>query len=87
MTDPIVEKARKARLEHAHRFGFDLDAICEDLRGIQKTCGRRVVSFPPKRLEPTTASSRRRGRRGQSATLDARKKISDGIIGEMEEKK
>lgn len=62
MTDPIVEKVRKARLEHARRFGFDLDAICEDLRGVQKTCGHRVVSFPPKRLEPTIASSRRQRR-------------------------
>jgi hypothetical protein len=64
MTDPIVEKVRKARLEHARRFGFDLDAICEDPRGIQKTRGHRVVSFPPKRLEPTVVSNRRRGRRG-----------------------
>jgi len=62
MTDPIVQEVRKARLEHARRFGFDLDAICEDPRGIQKTRGHRAVSFPPKRLESTIASSRRQRR-------------------------
>lgn len=58
MTDPIVEEVRKARWEHAKRFGFDLDAICEDLRRIQKVCGHRVVSLPPKLLEPTKPSTR-----------------------------
>ncbi|MBI4559565.1 MAG: hypothetical protein HY706_18415 [Candidatus Hydrogenedentes bacterium] len=55
MKDPIVEEVRKARWEHARRFNFDLDAICEDLRRIQRTCGHQVVSFPPKRLESIAA--------------------------------
>ena len=58
MIDPIVEEVRKARFEHASRFGFDLDAICEDLRRIQKTCGHRVVSLPPKLLEPKKTTIR-----------------------------
>jgi len=58
MTDPIVEEVRKARWEHAQRFAFDLDAICEDLRRIQKTCGHRVVSLPPRVLERAGPSSR-----------------------------
>ena len=64
MIDPIVEEVRKARWEHARQFGFDLDAICEDLRRIQKTCGHRIVSLPPRMLEPTRASTRRGGPRG-----------------------
>jgi len=65
MTDPIVEEVRKARMEHARRFGFDLDAICEDLRRIQKTSGNRVVSLPPRILEPERASGRRKRPRGR----------------------
>lgn len=60
MIDPIVEEVRKYGGEDARRFGFDLDAICEDLRRIQKTYGYRVVSLPPKILEPTGAGRRAR---------------------------
>ncbi len=59
MIDPIVEEVRKRRYEHARRSGFDLDAICEDLRRIQRTCGHRVVSLPPKAVERTSPSGRR----------------------------
>ena len=31
MNDPIVEEVRKYRDEHAKRFNYDLDAICDDL--------------------------------------------------------
>jgi hypothetical protein len=51
-------------MEHARRFGFDLDAICEDLRKIQQTCGHRIVSLPPRLLQPTSASARRRRQHG-----------------------
>ena len=57
MRDPIVEEVRKARWEHARRFRFDLDAICEDLRRIQNSCGHPVVSLPPRMLQ-TTAHTR-----------------------------
>ena len=62
MNDPIVDEVRRVREEHARRFGFDLDAICEDLRRIQETCGHRIVSFPPKMLTPAKASGRRKTR-------------------------
>lgn len=32
MIDPIVEEFRKYRDEHARRFNYNLDMICEDLR-------------------------------------------------------
>ncbi len=48
--DPIVEEVRKARQEHAARFNYDLDAICDDLKEKEKDCGHPVVSLPPKRL-------------------------------------
>lgn len=46
MRDPIVEEVRKAREEYARRFGYDLDAMCEDLRRKQQLSGAPVVSFP-----------------------------------------
>ena len=50
MKDPIVDEIRKIRQEHAAKFNYDLHAICEDLRRHAKTCGRKVVSLPPKRI-------------------------------------
>ncbi len=32
MIDPIVEEVRKYRDEHARKFNYNLDMICEDLR-------------------------------------------------------
>ncbi len=50
MKDPIVEEVRKARQEHAQEFNHDLTAICNDLKRIEKECGDRLVSLPPKLL-------------------------------------
>ena len=49
--DEIVEEVRRARHEHAAKFGNDLAAIFADMR--EKTekareAGRKVVSLPPK---------------------------------------
>jgi len=51
MKDPIVEEVRKYRMEHTAKFHGDLDAICEDFRRIQETCGRKVVRHPAVRLK------------------------------------
>ena len=45
MTDPIVEEVRKFRNEHAKKFNYDLDAICEDLIAHQKTSKYSVVNL------------------------------------------
>ena len=58
MKDPIVEEVRKARQDHAKEFNHDLLAICKDLKRIERECGHRVVSLPPKLL--TKASGRPR---------------------------
>ena len=55
MKDPIVEEVRKARQDHAKEFDRDLSKICKDLKRIERECGHRLVSLPPKRL--TKASS------------------------------
>jgi len=70
MNDPIVQEVRKHRMEHTLRFGGDLVAICADLRAIQATSGHVVVRLPPRRPEPTNASTLRRvPRRKRGAAL------------------
>jgi hypothetical protein len=46
--DPIVAEVRKAREEHAATFNYDLEAICRDLREIEKRNRRKVVSLTPR---------------------------------------
>ena len=50
MNDPVVEEIRQYREQYAARFGYDLAAICRDLRERQGACGHEVVSRPPKRV-------------------------------------
>lgn len=50
MKDPIIDQIHKIRDKHAKRFNYDLKAICEDLKKIEKTCGHKVISLPPKLL-------------------------------------
>jgi len=54
MKDPIVEEVRKARMEHTREFKFDLSAICEDLRSIQRSSGHQVVRLAPRRIRRRT---------------------------------
>jgi hypothetical protein len=49
--DIIVEDVRKVRDEHAAKFNYNLDAICQDLMKQQKRGGRKVVSLPAKRAK------------------------------------
>jgi hypothetical protein len=56
MKDPINEEIRKFREEHARKFNFDLHAICEDLRALQKSSNLKVVRLPPKRIGPKSRS-------------------------------
>ena len=36
MNDPIVDKVRKVRDEHAYRFNYDLDAIFRNIKEREK---------------------------------------------------
>ena len=55
--DAIVEETRAARDQLFARFGYKLDALCAYLREREHTEGRRVVTLPPRRPEPTPTSS------------------------------
>ncbi len=48
--DSIVSEVRQARDALAQRFNYDLHAIVCDARERQATGGRKVVTFPPKRI-------------------------------------
>lgn len=45
--DPIVAEIRKLRDEYSRRFGYDLEAICRDLREQQERGDRRIVRRQP----------------------------------------
>jgi hypothetical protein len=47
--DKIVEDVRKVREEHAAKFNYNLDMICQDLKKQEKRGGREVISLPAKR--------------------------------------
>jgi hypothetical protein len=47
--DPIVEEIHRIRDEQARKFGYDLHAICEDIRKKQPTSGRPLVTRPPRK--------------------------------------
>jgi hypothetical protein len=46
--DLLVEEIHQHRDEYAKKFGYNLHAICQDLRKKQGQNGRRVVSLSPK---------------------------------------
>ena len=50
MIDPIVEEIRGFRNEHAKKFNYDLDAICEDLKKHQLIYSYKLVRLKPKKI-------------------------------------
>jgi len=46
--DEIVEEIRKLREEYAASFGFDLEAIYQDLKEREKQRRRMIVFLEPK---------------------------------------
>ena len=47
--DPIVEEVRAVRDEIAKEFNYDIPAIFEALRALERESGRPTVSLPPRR--------------------------------------
>jgi hypothetical protein len=47
--DKIVAEVRQVREQYAEQFGFDVAAICRDLRERQEEGGRRVVRLDAKK--------------------------------------
>jgi len=49
--NPIIAEVRKARKAYAARFNNDMAAMVADLRERQARGGRKVVRYPPRRIE------------------------------------
>lgn len=60
MEDPIVEEVRKLREEHAARFNYDVDAIFEDLKRLERERDLTVTSREPKRILKAVEGTRQR---------------------------
>ena len=50
MNDPIVEEIRTYRNEHAKRFNYNLDAICNDFKLDQQKYADRLVKLKPRKI-------------------------------------
>ena len=50
MLDSILEEVWKQRKQHAARFNYDLDAIFDDLKRIEREHALTVMTLPPKRI-------------------------------------
>jgi hypothetical protein len=50
--DPIVDEVRKARHDHAAKFGYDIKAIFRSIRTQQQASGRQYVRYPARCPQP-----------------------------------
>ena len=50
--DPIVAEVRRARQEHARRFGYNLKTIYDALKEQDEQAVCKKVSLSPKRIPP-----------------------------------
>jgi hypothetical protein len=49
--DPIVKETRQLREQYAAQFKHNLNAIFEDICKRQANSKRKLVTFPPRKLE------------------------------------
>jgi uncharacterized coiled-coil DUF342 family protein len=55
MEDPIVEEVRRLREERSARLNFDLDAIFDELKTLERERGWTVISLATKRTPFATS--------------------------------
>jgi hypothetical protein len=60
-TDPIIDEIHRVRDAIAAKFNNDLVAITGDAREREMASRRKVVSLPPRRVEPPRPPRRRLG--------------------------
>ena len=46
--DPIIAGVRRVCDEHAAQFNYDLDAIYQDLKKLERKSGRKYVRYEPR---------------------------------------
>jgi hypothetical protein len=64
--DTIVDEVRQAREQYGARFGFDLDAIYQDLKDRERQGEFKAVYRRPRRPRPGTRVRPERGRAAAS---------------------
>ena len=47
-TDPILEELHQIREQLAAKFNYDLDAIYQDLKKLERKSGRKYVRYEPR---------------------------------------
>jgi hypothetical protein len=52
MSDEILDEIHRYREAYAERFNYDVEAMFRDMLERQKSSGRKVVSYPPRLIEP-----------------------------------
>lgn len=57
-TDPIIAELRAVRDEHAARFMYEVPAIFQDIKSMQKESGRVFVRYPPRKVSVKFADGR-----------------------------
>ena len=53
MRDPIIEEMRKLREEYAAQFNHDSNAIFDDIIKRQSRGGKKLVTFPARKPNPS----------------------------------
>jgi hypothetical protein len=56
--DDLLREIRQVREEYAKQFGYDLQAIHQDLKQQEQASGRKIVSLPPRRPKVTVRKKR-----------------------------
>lgn len=54
-SDPIISEVRAVRDAHAARFGYDIAAICRNIRTMQDASEREYVRFPARPVDSPSA--------------------------------
>ncbi len=52
--DPIVEEVRAIRAKIFEKHGGTIEGLFKHYQEVQRTSGRKYVSYPPTRIEPQT---------------------------------
>ena len=55
--DPVIAEVRAIRDRHAARFGYDVKAIFQDIRSLQKISGRELVRYPARAFVAETTDA------------------------------
>lgn len=67
--DPVIAELHRVKDEIAKEFNYDIHALFEHIRGLEKTSGRKYVSFekPKKPTKKRTTAAKKKTARPRKA--------------------